>query len=602
MAYIPGPLLRPTVAALSDGVFTDVECFSRDKDLAGINFLRVVESGVVFYDLSKTAVFETERFALMCQTFLGKDSATPHNAIRFKESPAIWNDLEFTASFKSEDEAIATAASIRKCLQGRSMSLPTKVYVLEEKIAKLLPPTHTVSRIVDETLTALAYSDAAEVLAPVWDWSVVHTDLQLKHATDAVQQWLQSNHPPLIVIASGADRETLEGGFDFRDGLEGIVDSDLTPVLPNRPRWAPTQVPPPADNGLWCQHLVTNYGVHYRDRRADRHPFIVISAELAGWCYAAHQASNGSSSPGALASLQAVAASIKITLIHEMAHLWVTQKGTKNSPPRHEVSGAHTTKYDVAEDEESAGIIEAGALVETVWLGGPHKLVMDNAGWLRVVVSLATENPSPSTSPSPPFSDDGAPKTLFRTPTTAFAPDDGANPAISAAGSDPSSSFIEDLLATQPSEWDYERSVPGSRELDSPIQLARTPSFEDEALKELEEREGVEQVMVCNPTVLGDFWEAGIPRLRDGVVGDLSLFTRIKKDHSPSPAPHSPRRPPITPTTTIPKRPWPPTDLLGECVPLVPGEASSPRWPKVLVNPQAWTEGLEVFKGPPEAP
>lgn len=49
-----------------------------------------------------------------------------------------------------------------------------------------------------------------------------------------------------------------------------------------------------------------------------------------------------------------------------------------DSPRRKDVIGAEDSKYDAAEDEKKAGVIEAGNLVETAWLGGPHRLALDN--------------------------------------------------------------------------------------------------------------------------------------------------------------------------------------------------------------------------------
>ncbi len=43
--------------------------------------------------------------------------------------------------------------------------------------------------------------------------------------------------------------------------------------------------------------------------------------------------------------------------------------------------GAHRRKFDAAEDsEENPGTIKAGNLVEIAWLGGLHKLVLDEGG------------------------------------------------------------------------------------------------------------------------------------------------------------------------------------------------------------------------------
>jgi hypothetical protein len=50
----------------------------------------------------------------------------------------------------------------------------------------------------------------------------------------------------------------------------------------------------------------------------------------------------------------------------------------KSSPPRTNVRGAEHPSFDVAEDEDNPGLIEAGLLVEKCWLGSPHELALNN--------------------------------------------------------------------------------------------------------------------------------------------------------------------------------------------------------------------------------
>ncbi|KAJ6558336.1 hypothetical protein B0H19DRAFT_1261859 [Mycena capillaripes] len=626
MPFVPGPLLRPN-GLVPGANFTAVSCQS-DVELTDIaKFAQVTATGVVFCNSDKVPVFESasilsallqsanflpEIYAFLESNFMERDHRLKLSTTDFNQSRRVWDDIDLRVVFETFKDAEAFRNRIFQVSapETREYHLCTKTYVLDGRIAKLLPGSHAISQLVNTTLTSLAFTDTAEILAPVYDWSVPHTSAVLKVAKNAIHGWLQKKRPPLVIIAD--EGVGALDSFDIRDDLEGSIDPDILPTLPRIPTWPLNQVNQPSDNKPWLVQIISNYGVHGRHRNSDQPPTIILSLELVRWYLAAQKAASAhGSGRGATMSLHAAAGSLKMTLVHELSHLYVTDNNAPHdSPPRDEVAGANTPKFDAAEDEERKGMIEAGYLVETAWLGGPHKLVLNNDGWLAFVIGkhtpaypLAAVDVLDSSSDEDSdevgvslfqnlarrssTSDDGSTSSSASSGRGSSAPISGHLPAPhrlneeSEVSSDSASSSTSSRCSSSP---------PNSGHLGSPIQLtqgqrrtASAPIFRDEALAAVEEQDRIQDVIVCTEETLKSLWAPGLPRLHDGITGDSSPLVRNKRHVFTRPSP-SPSLGPPTPRASTPSgwRALHNNLSSTDTVPLVKAEGLPRKWPSVV--------------------
>jgi hypothetical protein len=189
-----------------------------------------------------------------------------------------------------------------------------------EYTARLLdcPSLHST---ITSVLTALAYSESAQVLAPVTAWNVLPDPSGLR--TKAVQNRFKQSPPPLILVLDGAESIGATGSpipktFSWDKESDAV---SITPLihLPRPPHW-----PGPDDAPLNWVHLpVSNYGIHHRETDTENLRFLALSNDLVQHFLAALEASqdplNGQ------ASMAAATAALKATVVHEMAHLYVTE-------------------------------------------------------------------------------------------------------------------------------------------------------------------------------------------------------------------------------------------------------------------------------------
>ncbi|KAJ7197680.1 hypothetical protein C8J57DRAFT_1487677 [Mycena rebaudengoi] len=309
----------------------------------------------------------------------------------------VLDDLAIDVTFVHHSVAAKFVATIKSSREKIKPRLTTCIYMMTsvEKKKKNKtddPPTiEHVARLlhcpslqgaVTSVLTALAYSESAQVLAPVTAWNVRPDPLRLRTKTenDVVQQRFQHFPPPLILVLDGAESMSTTGS-PIPDIFSWDKESDAlttTPLihLPRPPHW-----PGPDDAPLNWVHLpVSNYGIHQRETDTENLRFIALSHDLVQHFLAAGEVcedpTNGQ------ASMAAATAALKATIVHEIAHLYVTET-SKHSPPRAAVEGAHDHAYDYA---ETNGIVEAGKLVEIAWLGRTFDLAIQQDGWLALAM------------------------------------------------------------------------------------------------------------------------------------------------------------------------------------------------------------------------
>ncbi|KAJ7067828.1 hypothetical protein C8F01DRAFT_1246390 [Mycena amicta] len=492
----------------ADGDFFPLKCISRAPNplLQRVAFAKITDSAVVFFDNTNVPLFE-KRFPYLDEAFWSQTMSQPSQTLSLS-----------VACTESGTTSPFLLFLIRQCLQqtplsNRNLVLATKIYAMDGTVAKLVPPTHPFTTLISDTLSALAYTDVAQVLSPVLDWSVRHQPSQEAKNISEVQQWLQSSLPPLVVIANTADPNLDIYQFDFRDDLEAHLDTVLS--LPKKPIWPLKTVVCPSDG--WLLSAVSNYEVH--DRRRGGVPVIILSDELIKFLIAAIDAASGiDPEEAALRSLDAISASIKITIVHSLAHMWVTQGHTEDSPKRQDVSGAHSSKFQLAEDEDEPGIIEAGSLVETVWLGGPHILTLDQDGWLRVVIREATSSAALASSESAASSSSTASESgseLVESLSSYLL--QRSRPAL-----DTPADFEE------PSSSSLVPSNPSGSAFELRENIVRSPIFFDQALVAVKEQDKVQYARVCDGEILRSLCAPGLPLFPGGIIGNLSPVVRAK--------------------------------------------------------------------------
>ncbi|KAJ7640259.1 hypothetical protein DFH06DRAFT_1430000 [Mycena polygramma] len=398
----PGPLLRPLLPDTNP--LLELRCTPSwpSNNLTGsdeleqtVKYVQVHSSHFTFLDGDRCPVF-IKRFMYMDGArALRRGPAGQQVLVTVPKRPNVSGDIEFDVSFESPtDCALFCQVSERQLVPPPEVH--AKVYILEEApegspewTAFLLAGFPVLRDLVNGVFTSLAYSQRAEVLAPIVDWNTLpRTPEQMQEVRDTIQTRFRTRPPPPILILTGAATQSevpLPEFLTWDDAVERSRSFPGTLTLPSPPRWTSHATPPES----WVNLSVPNYGIHTRNSDTSV-PYIALSYELvdhlAAACSAcARQDISKNEGDSARLSLQAAVASVKLTLVHEIAHLWISEQG-KSSPPRAEVRGANDSSFDVAEDSQNPGTIEAGLLVERCWLGSPHELATTNAGWLALAL------------------------------------------------------------------------------------------------------------------------------------------------------------------------------------------------------------------------
>ncbi|KAJ7508576.1 hypothetical protein B0H11DRAFT_1965717 [Mycena galericulata] len=329
--------------------------------------------------------------------------------VTLNSRPNVVNDLELDIHFQSRKYAEQFTAMVAENQARQPPSLETTVYILqptsnalrpaaepsslsdqpEVRVAHLFKGSPLLHECIDSVFTALAYTDSADILGPVVEWDI-RKDIpsqQRSHRINQVQSRFKNEPPPPILILDGAASQT-------SSPLPSIMLWDNTkssPFVTNRHLPSPPTWPGPdsAPND-WLNFSVKNYGVHTRNVDTTRPRYIALSHELVDHFHAACEAyedenKNEEEQLAARESLDAAIGSLKGTVVHELAHLWVTET-IGESPPRDQVKGAGHPFYDIIEDQHNSGNVEAGCLVETAWLGRWPELAFDQSGWLKLAI------------------------------------------------------------------------------------------------------------------------------------------------------------------------------------------------------------------------
>ncbi|KAJ7786628.1 hypothetical protein B0H16DRAFT_1756216 [Mycena metata] len=377
LPFSPGRLLQPEPVMDASDSFP-CSCWNKKTDLSSVTTVHVQENGVIFCDLEGLPLFQ-KSFRFLSKSFWEfDDDMSPEDTLRFPVVPRVLGDIAVRVTFQSPACRDTLVEKLQQYCppDKRDLAIATTIHILECGVAKRLPNHDHLHEIIDSTLTELAFSPASSILAPIYDWKVTHDDLELHRIRTQVKDFFLSNPPPIVVLVES--NESLPR-------TEINVSNAMAPLpfcaalLPHTPTWPLTTIPPPRDE--WLQSILNNYGVHQRHRDGNPNSkTIFLSMELYRWYIAALTAAQNSPSPEATHSLLAATASIKATVIHETGHFWVAHEPTGDSPAHASAKDADIAQFDVAEnDDMEPDMIEAGNLIDTVWLGGPHRLVISSS-------------------------------------------------------------------------------------------------------------------------------------------------------------------------------------------------------------------------------
>ncbi|KAJ6553494.1 hypothetical protein DFH09DRAFT_1318884 [Mycena vulgaris] len=425
IVWPPGPLLKPLEESGRDlfnelctcNWFEDGKLLVPPEDnlKKQIGRVSVTSLAIVFLDKQTKQPVISKRL-----TFLPESATVFHGTklVSLYKRPNIHDDFSIDITFRSKQAARDFCTTIEQ--NRKPATLGTKIYTLASTspetepdgcipTANILKGFPAIEQAITGVLTGLAYSESADILGPLVRWDarkIGITPQERTHRIATIQNHYQASPPPLILV--------LGGGASFSDSPlpEAIIwdDSNPTEFLSNRflplpPTWPGPGGPP----NSWVTFPILNYGIHARDDDKSRPKYIALSYDLVDHFAAADSASKqhyktAEDLKAAKLSLDAATASLKSTLIHELAHLWVTETDGE-SPARARVTGVQDSAYDVAEDSQRPGFIESGLLVETVWLGRPQELACDQLGWLKLAVREDPEEQdfswTPSANPSP---------------------------------------------------------------------------------------------------------------------------------------------------------------------------------------------------------
>ncbi|KAJ7647843.1 hypothetical protein FB45DRAFT_209902 [Roridomyces roridus] len=415
LKWPPGPLLRPTSAQVppaQDIVFeAPCHCVSVADPLMGhldaINRVYVTQSAILLAENSLVVL--EKRLALLDLTAVICKHIREISFVTLPRRANVLDDFEMDLVFDTRPDC----EDFRRAVKNSNVTaeLQTNIYLLSEICSPKASPGTLITPceitdLVTSVLTSLTYSDCAEIFAPLVDWSVEPRNPQNRlRAISRVQQSLRSQPPPLVLILPPSASHQLPSLIDWRDDPASAGSFPAVRHLPSLPTWNGTGDAP----SKWMSLPIGNYGVHIRqDNCSHEIPttsrrYIAISFEVVDWFMAAVSAASSQQGPDqehAAASLAAATASLKMTVVHELGHMFVSDEGI-DSPPRSKVSGADIPRFDVAESSQHEGRIEAGLLVETVWMGGVHELGVGNDGWLSLVLNKGDDTASTNTYDSP---------------------------------------------------------------------------------------------------------------------------------------------------------------------------------------------------------
>ncbi|KAF7345043.1 hypothetical protein MVEN_01667200 [Mycena venus] len=439
--WAPTPLLIPPKNLSLAGVrFEGVTCSWPGERLAppvdlekGIGVVIVGDQYVIFLDKqTQQPVFVKKIVSLSKNPTTARGSN--YSLVTLNCRPNVRNDFEVDINFPSNKLAKQFVDIVGKRTQEHGCSLETAIFLLQPRspapsqddttisnaepgspasdsdsdadtdvrTAHLLQGSTRLHEAVADVLTALAYTESADILGPLVDWDI-RPDVsfqQRRNRIKQIQTRFQTEHPPLILVLDG---QATRSNSPLPDTLIWDAETSSPFVAQRRIPSPPTWPGPGAPPNTWLDFQLQNHRIHTRDNDKMGPRYIALSYELVDFFHAAceaHDAAEGDESErwAARESLDAAIGCLKGMLIHGLAHLWVAET-TGKSPPRDRVVGASDSFFDLIEDQDNPGYVEAGYLVETAWLGCSLELAVDQSGWLKLAVrQVEVKEEKPSTS------------------------------------------------------------------------------------------------------------------------------------------------------------------------------------------------------------
>ncbi|KAJ7773190.1 hypothetical protein B0H16DRAFT_1511415 [Mycena metata] len=259
------------------------------------------------------------------------------------------------------------ATKAMSCIQAACAKIPrqlaTKVFAVDANLharpLNILCPSHRdFIRSVNQIFSALAYEDCGRVLAPIVNFQV---SLMAEPTTGAIQyiEQLFREKPPPVVLLWDYDEKVSSAGITYTEGT-----------------WDP--LPRGFDASTLIQTAVSSFCHHGGNgSHATIQAHIYLNYSLFHHHIAAYDARN-------LQSLQATTCGVKISVTHECAHYAVTTNpAINNTLPRGLAIGGGNRVFKECVNLKT-GTLEAGLVVERLWLGKLYGLAYDIDGQLAV--------------------------------------------------------------------------------------------------------------------------------------------------------------------------------------------------------------------------
>ncbi|KIK59545.1 hypothetical protein GYMLUDRAFT_97687 [Collybiopsis luxurians FD-317 M1] len=354
-------------------------------DLIAVQLATVYESEVPHrVDITSTCIHiqktsTSEADSLICKplSFLADDNQISNIILRrlvvFFPRVNLHDEPYLFLSFTSDEDAQKFCAVVTRKVAAIQRQLTTKIYVSQTSdSASLLDITQYSHRYllatVSECLTAVAYGDAASILAPIKGWA-----LESPPSAASVQM-VQNTFcelPPPVVIIGDYPKGLSCSEVKFDNEHKAIIDSGFRSPRSSSQMISPTSSTPINLPPL-CELAVPHFGYHVCNGNHQYLKCIYVSPTLAGlFIDTVNWGKDHGDLPEVQKSIHVVRAALKIAIMHELVHFLNKESPLRNIPP-----GAADKKFDDCIDLENR--LEAGLVLEKFWLGKIYRVGYEN--------------------------------------------------------------------------------------------------------------------------------------------------------------------------------------------------------------------------------
>ncbi|KIK59548.1 hypothetical protein GYMLUDRAFT_85865 [Collybiopsis luxurians FD-317 M1] len=287
--------------------------------------------------------------------------------------PNLHDEPCFVLQFTSSEDAKKFCTAVARKAAAIPRQLATKIYISQTPdSANLLDVTQYSHRYllatVSECLTAVAYGDAASILAPINGWTLEGPPSAA--SVQMVQNTFRERPPPVVIIGDYPKGLSCSQ-VKFNKEHEAIINSGFHSLRSSSQMISPTSSTPINLPPL-CELAVPHFGYHICNGSHQYLKCIYVSPTLAGlFIDTVNWGQDHGDLPEVQKSIHVVRAALKIAIMHELVHFLNKECPLRNIPP-----GAADKKFDDCVDLENR--LEAGLVLEKFWLGKIYRVGYEN--------------------------------------------------------------------------------------------------------------------------------------------------------------------------------------------------------------------------------